>query len=216
MTTIYTSPIDGKKIEIVSKHFFNLYELISEYMSNSDSSMSLTIGSALTGRDEQQIPESLKYHDICIGVLNTGDVFMGESCPAKIEEYRQEMARELSERDMVNQAFAARSYILKTERSDHDPLPEAGYILVNGLVSFVAPKLSCDYLFEINKYLKLDYEIPTAFLAITALPQGYTATGISQCPIYRESLEPGAMAMLKAYMGIYRGLDMYRRFVDLK
>ena len=121
MTTIYTSPTDGKKIEIVSKHFFNLYELISEYMSNSDSSMSLKIGSALTGRDEQQIPESLKYHDICMGVLNTGDVFMGESCPAKIEEYRQEMARELSERDMVNQAFAARSYILKTERSDHHP-----------------------------------------------------------------------------------------------
>ena len=81
MTVIYTSEKTGKEIKLVQKQFFNLYDLVAKHLAT---------------KGDSSPPEALKYHDICVGVLNTGDVYIGESCPARIEEYRTELAHQLS------------------------------------------------------------------------------------------------------------------------
>lgn len=198
MTVIHTSERTGAEIKLVHKQFFNLYDLVKQY------------------RPGDTTPEALKYHDICVGVLNTGDVFIGESCPARVEEYKVEMAHQLSERDMMNQVYAARSFIIKTERSTYDPLPEAVYLEDQGVVTLIAPRDSYLYGLILNNYLQVEQKIPEVHVAIMVHPQAYTVFGYSQTPRYgRNSMRADACAALSAHVKFCNLTDHYRRFAEL-
>lgn len=201
MTVIYTSEKTGTEIKLVQKQFFNLYDLVVKH---------------LTTKDDSSPSEALKYHDICVGVLNTGDVYIGESCPARIEEYRQEMAHQLSEKDMMNQIYAARSFIIKTERSDYDPLPEAVYLEDHGIFSFVGPKDSIFHQIDLTEHLTIDFKIPKTLLTVITYPQGYTTIGYAQAVEYRRSVRLDALSLLNAHLKICKLTDHYRRFAEIK
>lgn len=201
MTVIYTSEKTGKEIKLVQKQFFNLYDLVAKHLAT---------------KGDSSPPEALKYHDICVGVLNTGDVYIGESCPARIEEYRTELAHQLSEKDMMNQVYAARSFIIKTERSDYDPLPEAVYLEDHGIFSFIGPKDSVFQQFTLNEYLDIDFKIPKTLISVLTHPQGYTAIGYAQAVEYRQSVRLDVLSLLNAHLKICKLTDHYRRYSEIK
>ncbi len=201
MTVIYKSERTGTEIKLVHKQFFNLYDLVSKH---------------LEGKENQTPAEALKYHDICVGVLNTGDVYIGESCPARIEEYTLELAHQLSEKDMLNQVYAARSFIIKTERSDYDPLPEAVYLEDRGIFGFIGPRDSVLHHLALIDYLDIDFGIPKTHLAVVTHPQGYSTIGYVQDAKYMRSVHLDTLALLNAHLKFCKLADHYRRYSEIK
>ncbi len=201
MTVIHKSERTGTEIKLVQKQFFNLYDLLSKH---------------LAARGNEVVAEAFKYHDICVGVLNTGDIYIGESCPARIEEYTTELAHQLSEKDMMNQVYAARSFIIKTERSDYDPLPEAVYLEEHGLFSFIAPTNSAFHQLVLNDYLDIDFVIPKTILTTMVYPQGYTAIGYAQELKYKRAVKTDVLSLLNTHLKLCKLTDHYRRYTEIK
>lgn len=186
MTVIHTIKSTNQSLEVIDVKYVNLFELLQQFK---ERLIDFSKGGPQIDVMKHQpnyaknmvIPESLKYHDLCIGTLNTGHVFIGESCPARIEEYNREMAHTLSNRAMMDQVFAMRSYLIKDERSGdimREFIPQ--YKPAQQGYTFNLP-------FEINHwylplYQLLDFpkDTPHVVLAVGVLPNGYTIVGAGQ------------------------------------
>lgn len=187
MTRIHTIPATQQTIEIVDVQFVNLYTLVEEFkarLNNYHFVEGVLDVMGIPGNIQRiETPESLKYHDLCIGTLNTGHVFIGESCPARVEEYNRELAHSLSEKAMMNQVYAMRSYLIKEERSGNamkDFIP--GYTAATSGYTFHLPFEINEWYLPLYQLLKFPEGTPPVVLAIGVLPNTYTVIGIAQSP----------------------------------
>lgn len=218
MTNIHTIESCKKVIEVVDIQFVNLYELLQKFKErlidyhNGGPKIDV-LKHQPSYAHNLVIPESLKYHDLCIGTLNTGYVFIGESCPARIEEYNREMAHKLSEKSMMDQVFAMRSYLIKEERS--------GNVMAEFVSSYKHARSGYTFNlpFEIREwylplYQLLDFPKDTlpVVLAIGVLPNSYTLIGMSQSidnvEYYHRYTDLCGDAMLQVYM---KTQELYRK-----
>ena len=210
MTVIHTINSTNQTIEVIDVKYVNLYELLHQFKERlidfGQGGPQIDVMKHQPAYAKRlEIPESLKYHDLCIGTLNTGHVFIGESCPARIEEYNREMAHSLSKKAMMDQVFAMRSYLIKEERSG-DVMAEfiPKFKLATSGFTFHLP-------FEINEwylplYQLLDFptDTPPVVLALGVLPNSYTIVGLSQSvdnvDYYHRFSDLCGDAMLKVYL----------------
>lgn len=220
MTVIHTTNPEQFQVEVVRKHFVNVYELLVDYRERlvdmSKGGIQIPFAS---DRIWRETPECLKYHDLCIGVLNTGDVFIGESCPAKIEDYKREMAHELSERAMMNQVYAARSFLIKNERSknrlDGEKIPE-----VPSSINFKLPVDTEVFNIPLNHVIQLGAFVPQVNIAVLVLPNDYAVVDYAQgqIEVYQyQYADLSAVASIRAFLkvtGLINHLSLVNRAIN--